>query len=82
MVNKQQFYCVCCGEMLNLQEAEKLFLTGFYRIEYPLGCCTACMRTPSAPHPFQNVNRPERNKRAAFDEYGRDDAEEPMFAFI
>ncbi|MBM7567343.1 hypothetical protein [Paenibacillus sacheonensis] len=42
MTNKNQFYCVSCGKMMDNYEADKLFMTGFYRIVYPLGCCKSC----------------------------------------
>ncbi|AZN40014.1 hypothetical protein [Paenibacillus albus] len=46
MLNKEQFHCVGCGCTLHRQEAEKVFLTGFYKVTYPLGCCQTCCKLP------------------------------------
>ncbi|REE92791.1 hypothetical protein A8990_10389 [Paenibacillus taihuensis] len=46
MLNKDQFHCVACGCMLPRYEAERVFLTGFYRVIYPLGWCKSCCRPP------------------------------------
>ncbi|SEO14471.1 hypothetical protein SAMN05518847_10666 [Paenibacillus sp. OV219] len=46
MLNKEQFHCVGCGCMLPRLEAEMVFLTGFYKVIYPLGCCKSCCRPP------------------------------------
>ncbi|QGG55295.1 hypothetical protein NYE40_06750 [Paenibacillus sp. FSL W8-1187] len=40
--NWQMFHCLCCGQLLRLEAADKLFQTGFYQASYPLGSCTSC----------------------------------------
>ncbi|GMK41148.1 hypothetical protein PCCS19_42040 [Paenibacillus sp. CCS19] len=40
----EQFYCVCCNQLLRKREADILFRTGYFRVVYPLGCCVACER--------------------------------------
>ncbi|MFS0723890.1 hypothetical protein [Paenibacillus sp. 1P07SE] len=42
MYRSDQYYCVGCGRMENLEEAQLLFRTGFFRIVHPLGCCVRC----------------------------------------
>jgi hypothetical protein len=34
---------------MSLERARKLFRTGYYRVDYHLGCCTACF--PEFPAP-------------------------------
>lgn len=36
------FYCVKCGQLTKLDRAIILFRTGYFRVEYRLGCCVAC----------------------------------------
>lgn len=40
----RQFCCVECGELLDNDEAEHLFRTGFYRVSIPLGYCRKCQK--------------------------------------
>lgn len=37
-----QFHCLSCDRQLPGAEASVLFRTGFYRVDYRLGCCKAC----------------------------------------
>jgi hypothetical protein len=43
------FCCVKCVSLMSLERARKLFRTGYYRVDYHLGCCTACF--PEFPAP-------------------------------
>jgi len=36
------FYCVKCSQLKSKEQAGLLFRTGFFRVMYPLGCCTRC----------------------------------------
>ncbi|MFB9278541.1 hypothetical protein [Cohnella cellulosilytica] len=36
------FYCVKCEQLKTIEQAGLLFRTGFYRAQYPLGCCVNC----------------------------------------
>jgi hypothetical protein len=42
--SSEQFYCVCCNQLLRRKEANILFRTGYFRVVYPLGCCLPCER--------------------------------------
>lgn len=42
--HSDQFYCVCCNQLLKRKEANILFKTGYFRVIYPLGCCLGCER--------------------------------------
>ncbi|WP_127531073.1 hypothetical protein [Paenibacillus kobensis] len=37
-----RFYCVSCGQLMEMKNAEILFRTGYFRVVHPLGCCIAC----------------------------------------
>lgn len=43
------FYCVKCGQLTDIGRARTLFRTGYFRVAYRLGCCTACF-PDSEPH--------------------------------
>ncbi|WP_182299447.1 hypothetical protein [Cohnella cholangitidis] len=36
------FYCVKCNQLKTMEQAGVLFRTGYYRAQYPLGCCVHC----------------------------------------
>ncbi|WP_276353962.1 hypothetical protein [Cohnella caldifontis] len=36
------FFCIACGKLGSIGQAAALFRTGYYRIHYRLGCCSAC----------------------------------------
>jgi hypothetical protein len=36
------FYCLSCELMKEMAQSAAVFKTGFYRIEFPLGCCRDC----------------------------------------
>ncbi len=36
------FYCVKCEQLKTIEQAGILFRTGYYRAQYPLGCCVNC----------------------------------------
>jgi len=36
------FYCVKCEQLKTMEQAGLLFRTGYYRAQYPLGCCVHC----------------------------------------
>jgi len=40
------FYCVKCGRLLRIEQARALFKTGYFRVEYRLGCCMSCFPDP------------------------------------
>ncbi|GBF76017.1 hypothetical protein PA598K_04456 [Paenibacillus sp. 598K] len=42
MLRSDHYYCVGCGRMEKLEEAQVLFRTGFFKIIHPLGCCAVC----------------------------------------
>jgi len=37
------FYCVKCNQLKTVEQANRLFRTGFYQARYPLGCCVHCV---------------------------------------
>jgi hypothetical protein len=37
-----QFFCVTCGQLTEVDQASMVFRTGYFRVEYRLGCCAAC----------------------------------------
>ncbi|XID92827.1 hypothetical protein ACF3MZ_30995 [Paenibacillaceae bacterium WGS1546] len=43
------FYCVKCERLKPIEQAEALFRTGYYRTQYPLGCCVHCNRLAKQP---------------------------------
>ncbi|QJC51147.1 hypothetical protein HGI30_05925 [Paenibacillus albicereus] len=42
MKSSDLFHCLSCDRQLSGAEASVLFRTGFYRVSYRLGCCSAC----------------------------------------
>ncbi|WP_127569604.1 hypothetical protein [Paenibacillus xylaniclasticus] len=42
-----RFYCVSCGQLMEMKHAELLFRTGYFRVVHPLGCCLACEQKQS-----------------------------------
>jgi hypothetical protein len=34
--------CVCCTQMVKLEDAHVVFKTGFYQAKYPLSVCCKC----------------------------------------
>ena len=58
MLRSNEYYCVGCGRMEKLEEAQVLFRTGFFRIVHPLGCCVSCgeqdQGAPDLSHPLMN----------------------------
>jgi hypothetical protein len=40
--DKDRFYCVCCSNMFDQDEAHIIFRTGFFKNVHPLGCCKKC----------------------------------------
>lgn len=36
------FCCVKCICLISMEQASKLFRTGYFRVEYQLGCCVTC----------------------------------------
>jgi len=36
------YFCVKCERLKEIEQAVVLFRTGFYRVQYPLGCCARC----------------------------------------
>ncbi len=53
-MDKERFYCVCCGSTMESLEAEVVFLTGFYKVIHPLGCCKVCYKQSQAELPQQD----------------------------
>jgi hypothetical protein len=41
-MDQSWFYCLKCGQLIDVNRASRLFRTGFFHIEYPLGCCSSC----------------------------------------
>lgn len=58
METSEQFYCVCCGKLLENGQADTLFRTGFFRIVHPLGACQTCTKeehqAPASKHERQS----------------------------
>ncbi|QHW30847.1 hypothetical protein GZH47_08260 [Paenibacillus rhizovicinus] len=82
MLSKNQFYCVSCGKLLHFHEADKLFLTGFYRVEYRLGCCSACMKTSSDhEQPMQKLGGLGDIHRESFDVCAADIVKDRILVF-
>ncbi|WP_164472799.1 hypothetical protein [Cohnella candidum] len=50
----ERFYCVKCGRLTGIEQAESLFKTGYFRIEHRLGCCKAC-ESEAGLHGHSNV---------------------------
>lgn len=66
MLRSDQYYCVGCGRMEKLEEAQVLFRTGFFRIVHPLGCCIGCSEqdqgTPDLSHPSTESELTQEDK--------------------
>ena len=60
MNRSDQYYCVGCGRMEHLDEAQLLFRTGFFRVVHPLGCCVRCSEQeqglPDLSHPLADCD--------------------------
>lgn len=42
MNTSSQFYCLDCSQLKNVDEAQLVFSSGFYRVRIPLGLCRSC----------------------------------------
>ncbi len=42
MISEHTIYCVGCRSVIDIEKAEIIFRTGFYKVSMQLGICTAC----------------------------------------
>jgi hypothetical protein len=42
MIEEHRIYCVHCHQIIEVQQAQTVFRTGFYRCMMRLGICQAC----------------------------------------
>jgi len=57
-MDESYFYCMKCRQLASVARAAKLFKTGFFRNEYPLGCCDACAAQVEPLSELREQSRP------------------------